>query len=241
MKYAVVTGSTKGIGRAIAEKLLAHGYHVIVNYAADDESAQRFLAQNSACAQHITCIKADLSDYDEADQFAQKALAVTQEVTALVLNCGATDRSAFSEIKKETWEKVLRVNVSIPRYLIQKFEGSLCDEAGRILFIGSVCGQFPHAKSLAYGVSKAAVHQMARELVKVFASRGITCNAIVPGFVETPWQDGKTPELRERICQKIALHRFAHAEEIAELCWCVINDQYINGAVLNIDGGYCCL
>lgn len=99
----------------------------------------------------------------------------------------------------------------------------------------------PHSVSPAYGVSKAAVHQLAKELVKVFAPKGITVNAIVSGFVDTPWQrqSGKSPERRKHIEEKLATGRFAQAGEIASLCWEVINNPYINDANLLIDGGYC--
>lgn len=99
-------------------------------------------------------------------------------------------------------------------------------------------GIYPHASSLAYAVSKAAIHQMAKELVKVFAQRRITVNAIAPGFVNTSWQNDKPKEQRERIESKIALGRFGYPEEIANLCMTIIDTPYINGSVLEINGGY---
>lgn len=150
-----------------------------------------------------------------------------------------TDRAPFEQISPEGWERVINTNLNAPFYLAQGLQEYLTSGSGRVIFLGSICGIYPHAISPAYGVSKAAVHQLAKELVKFFAPRGVTVNAVIPSFVDTPWQKTKTPEHRKRIEDKLALHRFAYPEEIASLCWEVINNPYINGANLRIDGGYC--
>ena len=154
------------------------------------------------------------------------------------MNAGETDRTPFAEITPERWEHVVGTNLNCPFYLAQGF-GSHMADGGRIIMIGSLCGVYPHAVSPAYGVTKAAVHQLAKELVKVFAPKGVTVNAVVPGFTDTDWQRAKAPEQRKRIEDKTAVHRFARPEEIAQLCWEVINNPFINGAQLVIDGGYC--
>lgn len=99
-------------------------------------------------------------------------------------------------------------------------------------------GIHPHAMSISYGVSKAGLHFLTKYLVKYFGDRNITVNAICPGFVDTPWQKNKTLDHRERIEDKIALGRFAEPEEIAQLVNSVLENGYINGSILNIDGGY---
>lgn len=242
MKCAVVTGSTKGIGKAIAEKLLSEGWFVFINYAHDAESAKEFYDMyknhQGGCKQ-MEIIQADLSSYAGAQYLIEYVRKRTNCIDALVLNAGATDRTPFQEITRENWERVINTNLNCPFYIAQGFYPNISNGSGRIIFIGSVCGVYPHAISPAYGVSKSAVHQLAKELVKFYSPKGVTVNTIVPGFTDTPWQKNKTPEHRKRIENKMAIGRFIYPEEIAELCWEIIQNPAINGADLRIDGGYC--
>ncbi len=239
MRYAVVTGSTKGIGKAVAEKLLSEGWYVFVNYAKDDIGAKEFAEAHKGNRDQFKIIKCELSSYDNAQAFVKEVLDTVTCIDCLVLNSGITDVSPVEEITKEKWEHVMNTNVNVPFYITQGLYNNIAADRGRVIFIGSICGVYPHARSLAYGVSKAAVHQMAKELVKFFEPKRITVNAVITGFVETSWQNAKSPDHRKRIEDKIALHRFAHPEEIASLCWEMINNPYINGANVRIDGGYC--
>ena len=99
-------------------------------------------------------------------------------------------------------------------------------------------GKYPHSTSLVYNVSKAAVNALSNSLVKYFADRKITVNSICPGFINTPYHQGRSKESFQKINSKIALHRFGEASEIASLCMEIINNQYINGANIDINGGY---
>lgn len=238
-KYAVVTGATKGIGRAITERLLREGYCVIGNYAHDEEAAAALLAANSAYQGRLSLIKCDLSTYEAAIAQAHKIKAQTSSIEVLVCNSGTTDITSFPEITWEGWSRVMNTNLNAPFFLIQALSASLTDERGRVILIGSSMGQYPHARSVSYGVSKAAIQALARYLVKYLSPRGITVNCIVPSFIDTPWQAVKAPDHRKRIEDKIALHRFGTAQEVAELCMAVIRNQFINGSVLTMDGGYC--
>lgn len=237
MKYAVVTGSTKGIGKAIAVKLINEGWFVIVNYSNDDSAADLFKSEMKEHEGQYCIIKQTLSNHENAMAFAADVRRITNQIDCIILNCGATDRSAFRDISKDSWEYVINTNLSVPFYIVQGLE-PLVSWGGNIIFIGSLLGIHPHASSLAYAVSKAAIHQMAKELVKVFAERKITVNAIAPGFIDTPWQRNKPEEQKKRIESKIALGRFGYPEEIANLCMTVIDTPYINGSVLEINGGY---
>lgn len=237
LKYAVVTGSTKGIGRAVAEKLLREGCFVFMNYATDERAAQQAERELAEYAGRFAICRADLSTFEGMESLITFVHEQTNVLDILVLNAGMTDRSAFDEITPESWNCVLNANLTIPVFLIQKLH-HLMPAHGRIIIIGSNLGIVPHAMSLAYNISKAGANYLAPSLVKVFAERQITVNAIAPGFVDTPWQSGKPAEIRQNIENKVALHRFAQAGEIAELCWQVVCNEYINGSVLPIHGGY---
>lgn len=238
-KYAVVTGSTKGIGKAIAKKLLQENFYVIANYAADEETAKKCFEEMSEISNSFTLIHQKLDTWDSVQKFSSAILKTTNSIDCLIINAATTDRTPFNQITPEGWQRVIDVNLSAPFYLVQSLSHHIKPNTGSILFIGSLMGIYPHAMSVGYSVTKAAIHHMSKSLVKIFSPDGITVNVIAPSFVETPWQSKKPADIRERIEAKIALHRFAEPEEIAELCWHVINNRYINGSVLEISGGYC--
>lgn len=237
MKYAVVTGSTKGIGKAIACRLLKEGYYVFFNYSKDDDAAEKLKKEISEYKNRYSIIKKDLSSYNAATELISEVRKVSNKVDCVILNCGATDRSLFCDISKESWEYVINTNLSVPFYLVQGFYDCMPNNSN-VIFIGSILGIYPHACSLSYAVSKAAIHQMAKELVKVFAEKEITVNAIAPGFTDTPWQNTKSVVQKKNIEDKIALKRFGYPEEIADICMAIINVPYINGSVIEVSGGY---
>lgn len=236
-KYAVVTGGTRGIGKAISVRLLEEGYSVLAVYAKNQPAAQQMMEQYGDTGRfHI--LQEALCDDVSAAKLAKEITRLFPWVDVLVLNSATTDLTAFEDITPESWMRVLNVNLNGPFFLIQRLSKQMKDDTGRIILMGSLMGINAHSRSVGYGVSKAAVHALAHHLVKHFAPRKITVNCIVPGFIETSWHDEKTPEHRQRITDKIALHRFGLPEEVAELCMEIIRNHYINGALLDIDGGY---
>ncbi|MDR0570656.1 MAG: SDR family oxidoreductase [Clostridiales Family XIII bacterium] len=233
MRKALVTGSTKGIGLAISRLLVEHGYFVYVNYAHDDAAVSSL---GLDAARH-RLIKADLSGKPGADLLTDVILSEGVRLDCLVLNAGATCRKLFGQISCDDWNYVMNMNVNMPFYIIQKLRDAIADH-GSVLFVGSGMGVHPHATSLPYGVSKAAAHMLARCLVKEMAERRIRVNVVAPGFIDTDWQQNKPQWLRERIEGKTALARFGTSEEIAIMCHALIENTYVNGAVLSVDGGY---
>ena len=144
---------------------------------------------------------------------------------------------AYKDINPDEWNAVMDTNLNIPFFIVQRFSEMIKDD-GRIIFIGALMGMLPHAISIPYAVSKAGLHMLTKSLVKTFKDRSITVNAIAPGFIDTDWQLEKSPEQRKRIENKIALGRFGHVEEVSKICMGIIENQYINGSIISIDGGY---
>ncbi|MDR1134943.1 MAG: SDR family oxidoreductase [Clostridiales Family XIII bacterium] len=219
MKYALVTGSTRGIGACIADTLAMNGYTVFRNGRTGGD------------------FPADLSALEGVNALADALASRAYKLDCLVLNTAATYRKPIQEIDYEHWRMIMDTNVNMPFFLIQRLLDHIA-YGGSILFIGAMLSLKPHATSIPYGVSKAAVNMLAQSLVKVFASREIRVNVLCPGFVDTESQQSKPEKLRARIENKIALKRFATEQEVADMCLSIINNSYINGAIVNLDGGY---
>ena len=242
MKKAIVTGGTKGIGLAIVKELLFQEYDVIVTYSSDVENAlnvERILSESYK--ERVRIIRRPMEQYEDIRTFieeCEKEKILESGVDAVILNAGCTDRTNWSNLSWEQWNHVMNVNLNAPAALVHDLDKYLNKKAA-IIFIGSEMSIFPHATSVPYTVSKAAVNGLTKALVKEFAEREIRVNAILPGFVDTPWQKDKPEDQRKRICDKVALHRFAEPEEIAEIVMDVVRSTYINGALIQVDGGYC--
>lgn len=236
MKNAIVTGATKGIGLAVARMLLKEGYHVVVTYAHDELAAQECSRVLSAISSEFEIDRADQSDKEAMREFALKMQRL-DSVDCIVCNAGTTLRCDLESITDEAWERTMQVNLNSSLYLIRDLYKRIPSNS-RIVFIGSLMGVHPHGMSLAYGVSKAAVHALAQNLVKCFEDTNTTVNAIAPGFVETEWQASKPQHIRDNIYAKSAVKRFATTDEVAEAVRFCINNGFVNGSVIEVSGGY---
>ena len=237
MKYAIVTGGTRGIGLAVAEMLLAEGYYVFVTYAHDDASAKKCVGLLKEISESFEILKVNQAKKNEMREFVQK-MQQQPSIDCLICNVGTTLRKDLCEVEDDEWEQVMQVNVNSNVYLIRDLFYKFPNNS-RIIFIGSLMAIYPHGNSLAYGVTKSAVHALAKNLVKNFVGTGTTVNVVAPGFVETEWQKDKPQDIRYSICEKTALKRFATVEEITEAVKFCINNGFVNGSVIEVSGGYC--
>lgn len=236
MKYAIVTGGTKGIGLGIAQMLLDEGYFVTTTYAHDDESAKSCEKMFRAKSDNFEILKVSQADRKAMEIFVKK-MQEKPTIDCIVCNAGLTLRKDLKNIENEEWEQVMYANVTSNVYLIRDLYDKIPNNS-RIIFIGSLMGIYPHATSLAYGVTKSAVHALAKNLVKFFDGTGTTINTIAPGFVETEWQAKKSQEHRNSIYNKTAIKRFATVEEIVEAVKFCISNSFVNGSLIEISGGY---
>ncbi len=238
MKYAFVTGSTKGIGKAIGKKLLSEGYHVVFNYYSSVKDAQLLESDlNQNYKGKFDILQADMSDISNVDSISNDIKKLVPHLDLIVFNAGLTDRSAFGDIKPDDWLKVFNANLNVPFFLMQSLI-SCIKPKGNIVFIGSMLGNLPHSVSISYGVSKSAIHSLVQNMVKFLANDEIRINGIAPGFVDTDWQKEKPEWLREKIKGKVALKRFAHEDEVADLCYQITQNEYLTGQIIQLDGGY---
>lgn len=236
MKNAIITGGTKGIGLGIAKALLREGYFVYLTYATDQAAARQAEAELSAISPSFSIRCVNQADADAVYFFVQSLAEIP--VHCIVCNAGTTVRKATQDLTDEDWNRMMQVNVNSHFFLIRDLWQQIQPDS-RLIFIGSMMAIQPHATSLPYAVTKAALHAMAKNLVKDFEGTGTTVNVIAPGFVETDWQKNKPQEIRERICAKTAIHRFATIEEIADTALFLLHNPFVNGAVIEVSGGYC--
>ena len=237
MIYALVTGSTQGIGKQIALDLLKQGCFVFLNYSNSEKNANDTRQELLKISTNFMIVKADLSVSDGINFLISEIKDKTHFIDYIVLNAAITNRTDFTLITRAEWDTVINMNLTAPFFLIQGLN-EIISMGGRIVLIGALLGIVPHAISIPYGVSKAGLHMMAKYLVKVFADRKITVNVIAPGFIETPWQADKAPDHRKRIEEKIAMNRFGTVSEVSSTCLEIIKNGYINGQVIVVDGGY---
>ena len=228
MKYAVVTGGTSGIGLGVANMLIEKGYYVFATYVGQDFTEQ--LANFEA-------IKTDQTSRDDVYKFIEFVKSRCTQLDCLVCNAGMTIRKSFTETTDSDWDKMMEVAVNSHYIMVREFF-PMIPAGSRILFTGSQMGLMPHATVLSYGVTKAAIHALTKNLVKEFEGTGTTVNAIVPGFVETPWQKEKPEEIKQNIYRKTAIHRFASVEEIVDAYRFCIDNSFVNGSLIEVNGGY---
>lgn len=236
MKTAIVTGGSSGIGKGVAKMLLEKGYQVFITYAFDsniDEAKKELMAISS----HVEFFEADQTIRENTYGFISQVKERTDHVDCIICNAGITRRSPFVETKDEDWDAMMEVAVNSHYIMIRELY-PLIPQHSRIVFTGSAMGIFPHGTVLAYGVTKAAVHALVKNLVKEFDGTGTTINAIAPGFVETPWQRQKPEEIRQNIYKKTAIHRFASIDEIVEAFRFCIDNSFVNGSIIEVTGGY---
>lgn len=228
MKHAIVTGGTSGIGLGVAKMLISKGYYVYVTYVGPDFTEK---------IDNFEAIKVDQTKRKELYQFISYVKQQTNHVDCIVCNAGMTIRKSFTETTDADWDMMMEVAVNSHYILIRELY-SLIPAGSRILFTGSQMGLMPHAMVLSYGVTKAAVHALTKNLVKEFEGTGTTVNAIVPGFVETPWQKEKPEQIKQNIYNKTAIHRFATVDEVVDAYRFCIDNSFVNGSLIEVNGGY---
>ena len=238
-QVAVVTGSSRGIGRAVAIALAAAGAQVVVNYARYSTAADEVVAEIVTAGGSAVAIQADVSQADQVDGLINGTLKQFGRVDVLVNNAGITRDTLLLRMKLEDWQAVIDLNLTgvfLCTRAVAKI--MLKQRSGRIINIASVAGQMGNPGQANYSAAKAGVIGFTKTVAKELASRGITANAVAPGFIETDMTDdlGNTDEIRKFI----PLGRFGQPEDIAGMVRFLAADPaaaYITGQVFNVDGG----
>lgn len=236
---AVVTGATRGIGRAITEALLAQGATVIGLYSGNTEAAEEFTAHCSA-RERLRLHQVDVSDYQAAEGFFQQVEQKFETIDILVNNAGIRRDAALAMMSRQDWNQVIDVNLT-GGYTMSKFAVQLMmkQKYGRIIFITSPMGHLGFAGQANYSASKAGQIGMMKSLSKEVAKRKITVNCVSPGFISTDFLDGLSDEQVKAYKKMVPARRFGTPEEVADAVLFLAgkNAAYINGSVLEVTGG----
>lgn len=238
-KVALVTGASRGIGRAIALALAAEGAKVAVNYASSSGAADAVVAEITAAGGEAIALGADVSQPDQVDNLIASVTNKWGQIDVLVNNAGITRDTLLLRMKLEDWQAVIDLNLTgvfLCCRAVSKI--MLKQKSGRIINITSVSGLMGNPGQANYSAAKAGVIGFTKTLAKEFASRGITVNAVAPGFIATDM----TKDLKgaEEVLKFIPLGRFGQAEEVAGMVRFLAADPaaaYITGQVMNVDGG----
>lgn len=238
-KVAVVTGGSRGIGRAIALGLSAQGAKVVIG-ARNPEAAQKVVAEIEAAGAEGIAVAADISREAEADGLIQAGLKRFGRLDVLVNNAGITKDGLLIRMKEEDWDAVMDVNLKGAFFTTRAaLRPMLRAQSGRIVNISSVAGTMGIPGQANYSASKAGLIGFTKAVAKEVASRSITVNAVAPGFIETEMTAVLSEDRKKSYLGQIPMGRFGAAEEVAALVSFLVSEaaSYITGQVITIDGG----
>ncbi len=238
-QVAIVTGASRGIGRAIALALAAEGARVVINYAQSATAAQALTAEISANGGEAIALQADVAQADQVEDLVKQTLDHFGRIDILVNNAGITRDTLLLRMKLEDWQAVIDLNLTgvfLCTRAVSKV--MLKQRSGRVINIASVAGQMGNPGQANYSAAKAGVIGFTKTVAKELASRGVTVNAVAPGFIATDMTE-QLPN-SEEILKFIPLGRFGQAQEVAGMVRFLAADPaaaYITGQVFNVDGG----
>ncbi len=239
-RTALVTGASRGIGRAIALALAAEGADVAVNYVSS-EPAARDVAENIVkMGRRAVLARADVSDYPDTFRMAQDVLEQFGHLDLLVNNAGVNSDKTFVKMDHASWRKVLAINLDGVFNCTKVFIDQMIKQNfGRVVNITSVIGQIGNFGQANYAASKAGVAAFTKSLAKELAGKRITVNAVAPGFIETEMIESIPEKVRDKLLDQIPLRRFGTVDEVARaVVYLVSSDgDYITGAEVSINGG----
>lgn len=239
-KVAIVTGGASGIGKAITEALAERGATVVINYNSSEAKAMALVNSIIEKGGKAMAVQADVSKYEDAEKLVNKALEAYGTINILVNNAGITNDALLLRMQEHQFDSVINTNLK-GVWNMTKLTAKTILKAGygRVINISSVSGVLGNAGQTNYSAAKAGVIGLTKATAKEFASRGVTVNAIAPGFIESDMTLKLTEDVRKAWLDMIPLKRFGQAKEVADVVCFLASEQgaYITGHTLEVDGG----
>ncbi|MBR1674359.1 MAG: 3-oxoacyl-[Eubacterium sp.] len=239
-KTAVVTGGSRGIGRAICVKLAKEGANIVTCYANSSAAAEETVKLCQEYGVTAVAVKADISVKEDIDNLLAEAQKITGTIEILVNNAGITRDKLLISMKDEDFDDVINTNLKGTFYAMRAASKLMMKKRyGRIVNISSVVGVYGNAGQINYAASKAGVIGMTKSLAKELGGRGITCNAVAPGFISTDMTAVLSDEVKEKLAANIALKRIGEPEDVANVVAFLASDDssYVTGQVIEVSGG----
>ena len=240
-KIALVTGGARGIGRAIALKLASLGADIAILDAGSIDLSEQTAEEMRALGVRAFATRCDITEYGQVLQAVSRVREALGGVDILVNNAGITRDKLALRMSPEDFDAVLSVNLKGTLLMIKALYADFMKKrAGRIINIASISGLMGNAGQANYSASKAGVVGLTKTIARELASRSVTCNAIAPGFIETPMTAGMNQDALEEACKSIPLRRMGKPEDVANVAAFLASDEagYITGSVINVDGGF---
>ncbi|KAF6604148.1 3-oxoacyl-[acyl-carrier-protein] reductase [Bacillus velezensis] len=239
-KTAVVTGASRGIGRAIALDLAKNGCNVVVNYSGNEAKANEVVDEIKSLGKNAIAVKADVSNSEEVQNMMKEAVAAFSSIDILVNNAGITKDNLLMRMKENEWDDVININLkgvfnctkAVTRQMMKQ-------RSGRIINVSSIVGVSGNPGQANYVAAKAGVIGLTKSSAKELASRNITVNAIAPGFISTDMTDKLSKEVQDEMLKQIPLARFGDPSDISSVVTFLASEgsRYMTGQTLHIDGG----
>lgn len=239
-KSALVTGASRGIGRSIALQLAEEGYNVAVNYAGSKEKAEAVVEEIKAKGVDSFAIQANVADADEVKAMIKEVVSQFGSLDVLVNNAGITRDNLLMRMKEQDWDDVIDTNLKGVFNCIQKATPQMLRQrSGAIINLSSVVGAVGNPGQANYVATKAGVIGLTKSAARELASRGITVNAVAPGFIVSDMTDALSDELKEQMLTQIPLARFGQDTDIANTVAFLASDKakYITGQTIHVNGG----
>lgn len=239
-RTAVVTGASRGIGKAIALALAKEGFNVVVNYNGNKEKAEQVKKECEDYGVNAITVKANVADFTESENLIKEAVSTFGSIDVLVNNSGITKDTLLLRMKEEDFDSVIDVNLKGTFNTIKHAARQMMKQrSGSIINMSSVVGISGNAGQINYAASKAGVIGLTKSVARELASRGIRANAVAPGFIETDMTDELNDKAKEEILKTIPLNDTGKSEDVANLVAFLASEKsrYITGQVIHVDGG----